>query len=128
MQFVDLKEEDYKDITFDQDTPDFKEGDMVEVTFIAEVSNYNPETNEYEVLLPYTFLQGRYNHAYFPRDSIEDYIEPWEEGAVYRDTTGDLYYRSAGVWLAFGSSERFDDGVFAWSNPEKIIDAEGNFV
>jgi hypothetical protein len=109
--------------------PDFNIGDFVEVSFIAEVSNWNPDTNEYEVILPYNFLQGRYNHAYFPRDSVESYVEPYEEGAVYRDpATGEYYLRMNDSWRAFGSEIPFDDVVFGWSQPEKVLDANGEPV
>lgn len=127
MEFLNFDETDLKNIKFDQDAPDFEDGDFVEVTFVAEISNWNPDTNEYEVILPYNFLQGRYNHAYFSRDSIQPHVEPYEEGAVYKDpSTGEYYLRLNEAWRAFGSEVTFDDGVFGWSVPEKVLDAQGN--
>lgn len=130
MEFRDLlKEENYDDVVLDQDLPDYAVGDHVKVTFIAEVSGFDIKSQEYEVILPYNFLQGRYNHASFHKDDVEFYKEPYEEGAVYKDVnSGDLYYRFDGFWLAFGSNEKYTDDVFGWTEPEKVIDSDGILV
>lgn len=124
-----LEDEEFEGIELDQDAADFSVGDLVRVTFIAEVSGFDSRTQEYEVILPYNFLQGRYNHASFHKDDVEFYKEPFEEGAIYKDTiSGDIYYRFDGHWLSFGSNEKYTDDVFGWTEPVKIIDSNGDFV